>query len=242
MLILLLVVPGCGDVAHDPDDPSVVASKGRGRPSHAVKARSPAVKENKLRVVFLGTSLTAGLGVAQEEAYPARLVELLETRGLPIEAINAGVSGDTSAGGLSRLGWLLRIPPDIIVIELGVNDGLRGLPVEMTEANLIDAVSRAKGAGARVILAGMLMPPNYGEDYTRRFAAVFPRVASQTGSILVPFLLDGVAADPKLNQADGMHPNAEGHEQIARTLLPFLLDVIGRLGSGERLAEPRSQR
>ena len=118
------------------------------------------------------------------------------------------------------------MPPDIVLIELGANDGLRGLPVEMTEANLIEAVNRSQAAGARVILAGMLMPPNYGEDYTRRFADVFPQVAKRTGSALVPFLLDGVAADPNLNQADGIHPNAEGHERIARTLLPFLVEAL----------------
>lgn len=228
LLVLLLAVPGCGDAAHNPDNPSAVESRAPSRRSNGGKAGFPTGEENKPRVLFLGTSLTAGLGLSQEEAYPARLVELLETRGLPIEAINAGVSGDTSAGGLSRLDWLLRVPPDVILIELGANDGLRGLPVEMTEANLTEAVTRSQAAGARVILAGMLMPPNYGEDYTRRFAAVFPRVAIQTGSTLVPFLLESVAADPELNQADGIHPNAEGHERIARTLLPFLVDALSQ--------------
>ena len=145
---------------------------------------------------------------------------------MPIEAINAGVSGDTSAGGLERLDWLLGQAPEIVLVELGANDGLRGLPVEMTEANLLEAVRRSMDAGARVIVAGMMMPPNYGADYTRQFAAVFPRVASQTGSLLVPFLLEGVAADPDLNQADGIHPNAAGHARIAETVLPFVVDAL----------------
>ncbi len=180
------------------------------------------------RVLFLGTSLTAGLGLSETEAYPARLSALLEERGLPIEAINAGVSGDTTAGGLERLDWLLRVPPDIVLIELGANDGLRGLPTEMTEANLREAIARIEAAGATVILAGMMMPPNYGEDYTREFAAIFPRVAEQTGSVLLPFLLEGVAANPELNLPDGIHPNADGHERIASHLLPFLVEALSR--------------
>ena len=195
-----------------PDDPA--------RPSTVIETGTP-------RVLFVGTSLTAGLGLSKEEAYPARVAELLESRGMPIEAINAGVSGDTSAGGLARLDWLLRLPPDVVLIELGANDGLRGLPVSMTEVNLTRAATRAREVGARVIVAGMLMPPNYGEDYTRAFAAVFPRVAERTDSILVPFLLDGVAAEADLNQADGIHPNAEGHRRIAATVLPFLLEALG---------------
>jgi acyl-CoA thioesterase-1 len=114
-----------------------------------------------------------------------------------------------------------------VLIELGANDGLRGLPVEMTEANLLAAIARARDSGARVLVAGMKMPPNYGEDYTRDFAKIFPRVASETGSALVPFLLEGVAADPELNQADGIHPNAEGHRRIAEALAPLLVEALG---------------
>lgn len=182
--------------------------------------------ERRARVLFLGTSLTAGLGLTEEEAYPARVAGLLEDRGLAIEAINAGVSGDTSAGGLGRVDWLLQVVPDVVLVELGANDGLRGLPVAMTDANLREVVARSQAVGAQVIVAGMMMPPNYGEDYTRAFAETFPRVARDTGSVLVPFLLEGVAADPDLNLADGIHPNAEGHERMARTVLPFVLSAL----------------
>ena len=178
------------------------------------------------RVLFLGTSLTAGLGLEEGQAFPARLARLLEQRGLAIDAVNAGVSGDTSAGGLERLDWLLRRPPDVVVVELGANDGLRGLPVEMTADNLRRVIARSVDAGARVIVAGMRMPPNYGATYERDFAALFPRIASETGSLLVPFLLEGVAADPDLNLPDGIHPNAAGHQRIAETVLPFLVNAL----------------
>ncbi|MFQ5527481.1 MAG: arylesterase [Thermoanaerobaculia bacterium] len=178
------------------------------------------------RVLFLGTSLTAGYGLSEEEAYPARLAELLAEDGTPIEAVNGGVSGDTSAGGLSRLDWLLRGEPEILLIELGANDGLRGLPVEMTEANLREAIGKAQAAGATVVVAGMMMPPNYGEEYARDFRELFPRVAEETGSVLVPFLLEGVAAVPDLNLPDGIHPNAEGQRVVAETVRPYLVEVL----------------
>jgi len=178
------------------------------------------------RVLFLGTSLTAGFGLSEEFAYPARLSDLLAAEGHSIDVVNAGVSGDTSAGGLERIDWLLREPPDWVFVELGANDGLRGLPVEMTEANLVEIIDRAQQAGARTIVAGMLMPPNYGEEYTTAFAELFPRVAESSGSRLVPFLLDGVAGDPSLNLPDGIHPNAEGHQRIAELLLPLWTQAL----------------
>lgn len=222
-LAAFFVAAGCADA---PDPGASAGSTDRAPADRAPDVVESRESEPRPRVLFLGTSLTAGLGLAEEEAYPARLAALLAERGLPIEAVNAGVSGDTSAGGLQRLDWLLRAPPDLLVLELGANDGLRGLPVEMTEANLRAAIDRAREAGARVIVAGMLMPPNYGESYARDFAAIFPRVAEETGSALVPFLLEGVAADPELNLPDGIHPNAAGHERIARTLVPFLVDTL----------------
>ena len=198
----------------------------RDRSSDPGSANRDAI-ESTPRVLFLGTSLTAGYGLSEDAAYPARLAARLADEGYPIEAINAGVSGDTSAGGLERLSWLLRDPPDWIFVELGANDGLRGLPVEATEANLLEVIERAQAAGAQAIVAGMLMPPNYGESYTRDFAALFPRVAETAGVRLLPFLLDGVAGDPSLNLPDGIHPNAEGHERIADGMLALWLEALG---------------
>src|SRR5262245_33886299 len=146
-------------------------------------------------VVFLGDSLTAGLGLEEGEAYPARVGEELAARGLPARVVNAGVSGDTTAGGLARLDWLLTQKPAIVVVALGANDGLRALPLPSIEATLREIVTRAKASGARVLLAGMRMPPNYGPEYTRDFEAIYPRLARELAVPLLPFLLEGVAAD-----------------------------------------------
>ena len=169
-------------------------------------------------VVFLGDSLTAGFGLSVEEAYPALVEKALAEKGLPVRMINAGVSGDTSAGGLARVDWLLAQKPAILFVCLGGNDGLRGLPLESTEASLRAIVERAKGAGVTVVLAGMQMPPNYGPEYTAGFRALFPRLAKEHGLAFVPFLLEGVAARPELNQRDGIHPTAEGQKIVARTV------------------------
>ena len=179
-------------------------------------------------VVALGDSLTAGLGVAPDEAYPALIEARLRREGYPYRVVNAGVSGDTSAGALRRVDWVLRTKPDVVIVALGANDGLRGLPVEALRDNLEAIVSRLRGGGARVLLAGMRVPPNYGDDYTRAFAAVFPAVAKRTGVPLAPFLLDGVAGDPRLNQPDGIHPTAEGQRLMAERLWPHLRPLLGR--------------
>lgn len=186
-------------------------------------------------VVFLGDSLTAGFGLDADQAFPALIETELAAAGKPVRVINAGVSGDTTAGGLARLDWLLRQQPNILVVGLGGNDGLRGLDLAASEANLREIVSRGKKAGCRVLLLGMLIPPNYGGDYTRAFAAIYPRVAQGEGVALVPFLLEGVGGDPKLNQADGIHPTAEGHRIVARTVLqaldPLLTSALSDLSS-----------
>jgi acyl-CoA thioesterase-1 len=169
-------------------------------------------------LVILGDSLTAGLGVAREEAYPALLEARLRRDGLAYRVVNAGVSGDTSAGGLRRVDWVLRARPDLVVVALGANDGLRAQPVQALRDNLTAIVTRLRAAGARVLLAGMRLPPNYGADYTAAFAGAFPAVARATSVPLLPFLLEGVAGDPALNQADGIHPNASGHRVMAETL------------------------
>ncbi len=177
-------------------------------------------------VVFLGDSLTAGLGLDEGQAYPALLGARLARAGEPVRVLNAGVSGDTTAGGLRRLPWLLAQHPAVLVVGLGANDGLRGTPTEEIEANLRQIVRGAQAAGARVLLLGMKIPPNYGPDYAGRFAAIYPRLARELGAALVPFLLEGVGGDPALNQADGIHPTAQGDERVADTVLPYLRRVV----------------
>lgn len=229
LLLGALPALSCGDEDFEAADEVVARVEGEAADSEATSSQKPSGNESAPRVVFLGTSLTAGYALAEAEAYPARVGELLAARGVAVEVVNAGVSGDTSAGGLARLDWLLRQQPDVMVVELGANDGLRGLPPEVTEANLRSIVEQSTAAGARVILVGMKVPPNYGEEYARRFEAVFQDLAGQLGVELVPFLLSGVAGLPELNLADGIHPNAEGHALIAQTMAPYVEAAVAAL-------------
>lgn len=167
------------------------------------------------RIVFLGDSLTEGYGVAREAAYPSLIQEKIKADKLDWVVVNAGVSGSTSASALSRLRWQLKNKPDIVVLALGANDGLRGLKVSEMEKNLAETIELAQKEKVRVILVGMLMPPNYTREYAKDFREVFPRLAKKYHVPLIPFLLDGVAIHPELNQADGLHPNEKGHVIIA---------------------------
>jgi acyl-CoA thioesterase-1 len=177
-------------------------------------------------VVALGDSITAGLGVAADEAFPARLEARLRAEGYAYRVVNAGVSGDTTAGGLRRVDWALRSSPEVVIVALGANDGLRGQSPPAMRANLDEIVARLQAAGARVLLAGMRLPPNYGGEYTKEFEAVFPAVARGTRITLMPFLLDGVAGVPRLNQADGIHPTAAGQQVIADHIWPYLRPLL----------------
>jgi acyl-CoA thioesterase I len=177
-------------------------------------------------VVVLGDSLTAGLGVAADEAFPARLQARIRAEGYAYRVTNAGVSGDTTAGGLRRVDWVLRANPEIVIVALGANDGLRGQSPPAIRANLEEIVARLQAAGARVLLVGMRLPPNYGADYTKEFEAIFPAVARRAKAALMPFLLDGVAADPRLNQADGIHPTAAGQQIMADRVWPYLRPLL----------------
>jgi acyl-CoA thioesterase-1 len=179
-------------------------------------------------ILFVGTSLTAGLGLDPSEAYPALVQEKLDAAGLRYRVVNAGVSGETSAGARRRLEWLLRQPVAVLVLETGANDGLRGQDPDATRVNIqaiLDAALR-QAPPPRLVLAAMEAPPNYGEAYRRRFRVIYPELAKTNGATLLPFLLEGVAGDPVLNQPDGIHPTAEGHERIAdnvwKTLRPIL--------------------
>jgi acyl-CoA thioesterase I len=175
--------------------------------------------DDRPRIVAFGDSLTAGLGVAAEEAYPARLQRRLEEQGLRYRVINAGVSGDTTAGGLRRVEWVLKSRPAIVILELGGNDGLRGLNLQETRANLERIIQRCQESSVTVVLAGMKLPPNYGADYTKGFEAIYPALAKQYRVTLIPFFLDGVAGSASLNQADGIHPTSEGYRIIADKVL-----------------------
>ena len=179
-------------------------------------------------IVALGDSLTAGLGVASDETYPARLQARLTREGYAYRVVNAGVSGDTTAGGLRRVDWVLRTGPEIVIVALGANDGLRGQSPQVMRANLDEIVARLRAAGARVLLAGMRLPPNYGAEFTKEFADVFPAVARRAEIAFMPFLLDGVAAAPRLNQPDGIHPTAAGYQAIADRLWPYLRPLLRR--------------
>lgn len=186
-----------------------------------------AAAENKT-LVFFGDSLTAGLGVDPDEAYPAVIQRKLEAAGRPWRVVNAGLSGETTSGGLRRLDWVLRQPVDIFVLALGGNDGLRGISPEISQANLEAMVRRIQKQfpHVKVVLAGMQMPANMGADYTKQFAAMYPAVAKETGVTLIPFLLEGVGGVPNLNQADGIHPNPEGHKIVAETVWRALQPLL----------------
>ena len=177
-------------------------------------------------VVFLGDSLTAGLGLARKDSFPALIEARIRAAGLGWKVVNAGVSGDTSAGARARLDWVLRDKPELIFLCIGSNDGLRGLPVKELESNLRAILDRAKRENCRVVLAGAMLPENYGPEYREAFRAVFPRVAKTYKAAFLPFLLEGVALRPELNQEDGIHPNAAGARRMAdlvwKTLEPEL--------------------
>jgi acyl-CoA thioesterase-1 len=182
-------------------------------------------------VLIIGTSLTAGLGLDPDSAYPAVLQRTADSAGVRVRFDAAGVSGETSAGALRRAEWLLREPPAMVMIETGANDGLRGLDPDATAANLrgIVALVRTRAPGAVVIIAQMESPPNMGQEYTRRFHALFGEVANETGSRLLPFLLDGVAGVPAMNQEDGIHPTAAGARRAAQNAWATLGPLLGRL-------------
>lgn len=182
-------------------------------------------------VLVLGDSLTAGYGLAPGKAFPAQLQAALAGNGIDAKVINGGVSGDTSAGGLARLDWLLGDKPDLVIVELGANDGLRGLDPDGTRDNLDRIIMRIRETGAHVLLAGMVAPPNLGSDYVERFNAIYPALAQKHGTAFYPFFLDGVAMDPALNQQDGIHPTAEGVAMIVEKMLPV---VIGGLAEAAK--------
>jgi len=189
-------------------------------------ASAGAAADQNAVILALGDSLTAGYGLAKAESFPAQLETALRSQGRQVRVINGGVSGDTSAGGLARMDWLMVEKPDLIIVELGANDALRAIDPAQTLANLDRIVARSKAEGARVLLAGMLAPPNLGSEYATEFNAIYPTLAEKHGVPLYPFFLDGVAADPQLNQSDGMHPTAEGISVIVQRIAPHVIQAL----------------
>jgi acyl-CoA thioesterase-1 len=196
-----------------------------------VGATPAATEAPAKRVVFFGDSLTSGYGIDPAEAYPALIQEKIDQRGWNMQSVNAGLSGETSAGGLRRIDWILRQPVDVFVLELGANDGLRGLQPTATKENLqgiIDRVNR-RYPDAKVVLAGMQMPPNMGRSYQEEFSAIFPRLANANQAALIPFFLEGVGGVAELNLPDGVHPTGQGHRIIAQTVWETIEPLLREL-------------
>ena len=236
MAIACLCLTGCGpgeDQGITPSDSPVISG---GRSANGDRlSESRTIPREKIaqvaslerpRIVAFGDSLTAGLGVSPDDSYPAQLQERLDQAGYHYRVINAGVSGDTTAGGLRRLDWVLKSRPDIVILELGANDGLRGHPLDETYANLEQIVRRLQSQEVTILLTGMKIPPNYGLDYTSQFAAMYERLAEKFDVPLMPFFLEDVAARRALNQADGLHPTGEGYRIVVNNLLPLLVPLL----------------
>ncbi|MTH98198.1 arylesterase [Roseibium sp. RKSG952] len=184
-----------------------------------------------LKIVVLGDSLSAGYQLPPDQAFPEQLEQALIDRGHDVEVVNAGVSGDTSSGGLSRLDWSVGPDVDAVILELGANDALRGIPPQKTRENLDEIVSRLSARGVDVLVTGMMAPRNLGEDYAARFDPIFGQVAEKNDALHYPFFLEGVAMDPSLNLADGIHPTGEGVSVIVENVLPHVEQLITRAGS-----------
>lgn len=195
-------------------------------PSGAQDKTSDKNKPTEQKIIFIGDSLTEGYGVSLDQAYPALIQEKAKADGKNWLLVNAGISGSTTASALSRVKWQLKQKPSAIFLALGANDGLRGVPVKTSEANLASAIEAAQGAKVKIWLAGMKLPPNYGAQYTADFEKMFSRLAKKYHVPLLPFLLDKVAGRPELNQADGIHPNEKGHKILAETVYKFMRENL----------------
>ena len=196
--------------------------------AYAVPLAGAGAADGPVRIVALGDSLTAGLGLPANAAFPARLEQALRAKGIGVEISNAGVSGDTAAGGLARLDWSVPEGTDAVIVELGANDTLRGIDPKVTRQALEEIVRRLRGRGIAVLIAGMRAAPNLGPDYARDFEAIYSDLAARNDLLLYPFFLDGVATDAKLNQRDGLHPTAAGVDAIVARILPKAEELVAR--------------
>lgn len=215
IFLSFLLLGSCGESAKKEEEKSAVETP---------ETDLPQENEEEKTILFFGTSLTAGLGLEQEEAYPALIQQKLDSMELDYEVVNAGLSGETTASGKNRLNWVLNQKVDVFVLELGANDGLRGVPLAETRKNLREIIEivREKNPDTRIILAGMQIPPNMGEEYTSEFRNIFPELAEEYDLELIPFILEDVAGIPELNQRDGIHPTAEGQKIMAENVWDVL--------------------
>lgn len=218
--LFILFMVGCND------DNSKTAKGDENVPKETQTTEKQPVKKT---IIFFGNSLTAGYGLDPDDAFPALIQKRLDSLGMKYTVVNAGVSGETTATGVNRVDWVIsQNPPDVFVLELGGNDGLRGIPVEETKKNLLGIIEKVRGKypTAKIVLAGMMIPPNMGPAYSKDFMAVFPAVAKEGNVKLIPFLLDKVGGEPELNLPDGIHPTEEGHKIVAETVWGVLKDVL----------------
>ena len=213
-IFIMLLIMAFGLAGCKGDQPPKTVPKGKGEAMHTI--------------VAVGDSLTAGLGVGEEQSYPALLEKKLQAAGYQYRVINAGVSAETSSGALSRLEWILTLHPDIVILETGANDGLRGIDPKLVEENIRKILKTLADHHVEVLLAGMKMMRNLGPVYVAQFDPIYPRLAGESGVVFMPFLLEGVALHGALNQADGVHPNAAGHEKISENIYPYVLEAIKR--------------
>ncbi|WP_416174028.1 arylesterase [Arenibacter palladensis] len=218
--LLFIFFTSCGNMATKKADAGEKVEE-------AIESKVDTKSESKV-ILFFGNSLTAGMGLDPNEAFPALIQEKIDSLQLPYKVVNAGLSGETTASGKNRLGWVLNADIEVFVLELGANDGLRGISLEETRGNLqeiIDVVQE-KNPNTTIILAGMQIPPNMGQDYTSEFKDIFPDLATKNNVGLIPFLLEDVAGNPELNQPDGIHPTAEGQKIIANNIWPIIAEII----------------
>jgi acyl-CoA thioesterase-1 len=233
-LTLFFFLAGCTSSTREGNSPPVIDTTSSSAPP-------PAATPKDLRplIVAFGDSLTAGLGVDPMENYPAKIQKRIDAAGYAFRVVNAGISGETSSQGLGRLDAILALNPAIVILEFGANDGLRGLPVEATRQNLTDMISRLQDSRIKIVLAGMQMPPNYGQLYVRDFSRIFPDIAKERNIALIPFFLDRVGGRPDLNQGDGMHPTASGYDLVVDNVWAALEPILRkRMGSNLKKINP----
>jgi acyl-CoA thioesterase-1 len=227
-LVALAIAAGCNDAPAGNAAAPVGSDSATHSATQSAPAPAPAPRDSRKVILFVGTSLTAGYGIGADYAYPAVIQQKIDSAGLPYRVVNAGISGETSAGGLRRIDWALQQPVDVLVLELGANDALRGLSVDSMKSNLNEIVqrTRAKYPEAKIVIVGMEAPPNLGSDYTTRFRAAFREVAKSKRATLVPFLLEGVGGVRALNQQDGIHPTIEGQRMLASNVWRYLAPLL----------------
>lgn len=220
-IFLLTLLVACGDQAEPTPAPTTGVTSTEENATEGVE---------QITLVAMGDSLTEGMGVKPEETYPAQLERRLQTDGYDVEVINAGISGETSSRALSRVDWVLTLEPGILILETGGNDGLRGIDPDVTDKNLNELVQTFQANDVLVVLAGMQIVPNMGKEYIIEFKAIYPRIAEKYDLILIPFFLEGVGGNKELNQADAIHPTAEGYTVVVEIIYPYIIEALGAIG------------